>query len=491
MWEVGSRKDMNLNLNLAQKGLLLVCVPLAFELCFVSLLVFLHWQAERARDEERHSKEVVVATSSIQRSSYDLGVAVAFYALMKTPIFEERIERMSKRLADQLDGLAAMVSNRPQQAANVQQLIVDERQITSLIGTLTPSLNTQLDGAAVRTKFGRLTHQLESDVAKIIDEENRRKQSLPLSESKAQVLLIGCLVAGIVANIILSMWLSMFFSKDIKERVARIVKNTNRLTQKVELLPPVSGNDEIAHLDMTFHTMAEQIRKVEQLKQDFLNMVSHDLRTPLTSISVTLEMLAAGVRGPLSEHVLKDIHHLDSNTKRLIGLVNNLLDMERLDSGSMELDLESASLKEIAESSVKAIEDLAKTKRIELRITERLQGIKTVADSNRLIQVLINLTSNAIKFSPPDSCIIIDGEEHPEHVEVSVTDEGPGIPEAKRENIFEKYKQVNQSDARQGAGLGLAICKAIIQEHRGAIGVKCGSAGGSTFWFTIPHQEPN
>jgi PAS domain S-box-containing protein len=230
-------------------------------------------------------------------------------------------------------------------------------------------------------------------------------------------------------------------------------------------------------------------REVDRLKKEFISTVSHELRTPLTSIRGSLSLLAAGVLGELPEEAQEVVTIAERNSVRLIGLINDILDLERLESGKLEMHFDVLEMAAILEKSVESVRGLAQQQEIALEVENT--ETKVYADGDRLVQVMVNLLSNAVKFSPEKSAITVTAEQKDRCVEVRVKDRGRGVPAEHRELIFERFRQVEASDSRQkgGTGLGLAICKAIIEQHNGIIGVESEEGEGSTFWIQIPSDH--
>lgn len=231
-----------------------------------------------------------------------------------------------------------------------------------------------------------------------------------------------------------------------------------------------------------------QRHEVEKLKKEFVAMVSHELRTPLTSIRGSLGLLAAGKLGQLPDKAWRAVTIAERNTVRLTSLINDILDLEKLEAGKMELHFQDVLLKTVIDRSIESVKVLAEQSEIALEVQP--DGIFRAirADPDRLVQVLVNLLSNAVKFSPRGSAITISVEESPGWATVAVLDRGRGIPEAFKQRVFERFQQVEQSDAKKkgGSGLGLAICKAIVEQHGGKIGVDSEEGKGSRFWFRLP-----
>jgi PAS domain S-box-containing protein len=227
-------------------------------------------------------------------------------------------------------------------------------------------------------------------------------------------------------------------------------------------------------------------QKLERMKKEFVATVSHELRTPLTSIRGSLSLLVSGVLGDLGADAREAVEIAERNTVRLIGLINDILDLERIESGKMEIHIEPLALASVFERSLEAVRGMADT--LHVRLEAETPAARVKGDAERLVQVLVNLLSNAIKFSPRNEVVSVTSREEAGFAVVRVSDHGRGIPESYKDAIFQRFQQVESSDSRQkgGSGLGLAICKAIVEQHGGTIGVESERGKGSTFHFRIP-----
>lgn len=230
---------------------------------------------------------------------------------------------------------------------------------------------------------------------------------------------------------------------------------------------------------------------IEQMKNEFISVVSHELRTPLTSIRGSLGLLATGIYDNKPEKARRMIEIALTDSERLCRLVNDILDLERLESGRITLVKESCDLETLLQRSAEAMQASADAAQVTLDILPIAADTQVWVAPDSIIQTLTNLISNAIKFSPPQSTITINTEPYPDWVTVLVHDQGRGIPTDKLESIFGRFQQVEAADAGQkgGTGLGLAICKTIIQQHGGRIWVDSEIGSGSTFYFTLPRRE--
>lgn len=233
------------------------------------------------------------------------------------------------------------------------------------------------------------------------------------------------------------------------------------------------------------HDITER-QKLEKMKQSFVAMVSHELRTPLTSVQNYLGMLNMGILGEISDKAKDRGADAEKSVNRLIGLINDLLDLEKMEQGKLSINITEANTGEIMKSAHEAVSGFAEKHEINLDIDKSDIGMR--ADPGRLIQVLTNLISNAVKFSPAGSTVKVALEESLGSIEFKVIDKGEGIAEEDLPLVFERFHQVSKQkqEKEPGTGLGLAICKSIVEGHGGTIGVDSKSGVGSTFWFRIP-----
>jgi PAS domain S-box-containing protein len=226
--------------------------------------------------------------------------------------------------------------------------------------------------------------------------------------------------------------------------------------------------------------------EIDRLKKEFVGTVSHELRTPLTSLRGSLGLLTSGVVGSLPPDTLKMVEIAERNTVRLIDLINGILDLERLGTGAVQLILAPTPLAEAIEKAHEAVAALARE--AEVTIDRPRTDHVVNADEQRLVQVLVNLLGNAIKFSSAGSGVELEVDVTDGRARVRVLDRGRGVPGEMQQAIFEPFRQVEGTDARRegGSGLGLAISRAIVEQHGGRIGVEPREGGGSVFWFTLP-----
>jgi PAS domain S-box-containing protein len=233
-------------------------------------------------------------------------------------------------------------------------------------------------------------------------------------------------------------------------------------------------------------------RRVERMKTEFVSTVSHELRTPLTVISGALGLLSAGVAGPLPQQASDLLEIAEKNSGRLTSLINDLLDMERLSEGGLRIERTTQPLLPIVERALRDHAPYADRFDVRLALAQGCDTATVAVDSQRLDQVLSNLLSNACKFAPPGSTVDVGVHCTGSAVRISVTDEGPGIPESFRDAVFEKFSQADGSSTRStgGTGLGLAIAKELVERMDGSIGFDSAEGRGTTFFVDLPVAEP-
>ncbi|NOQ36330.1 MAG: response regulator [Methylococcaceae bacterium] len=234
-------------------------------------------------------------------------------------------------------------------------------------------------------------------------------------------------------------------------------------------------------------------KQMEQMKAEFISTVSHELRTPLTSIKGSLGMVNSGVLGELPEKAKRMVTLAHNNTERLILLVNDLLDVEKIQAGKIDLQVVKVNLTELVRDSIEANQSYANNLQVSVILLGSPEDYFVEADNNRLMQVMANLISNAAKYSPKNGQVEITIQADKNFIKVSVIDYGLGIPKEYHAKMFQKFSQVDSSDTRKkgGTGLGLNITKAIVEHHGGQINFESEYQQGSTFFFVLPSwQEP-
>jgi len=231
-----------------------------------------------------------------------------------------------------------------------------------------------------------------------------------------------------------------------------------------------------------------RLEELDRLKSAFVSIVSHELRTPMTSIKGLIENMMDGLTGELTERQAFYLSRVKHNIERLTRMINDLLDLSRIEAGRMELEIMAVNISSIAREVDELLQPMAEEQSLTL-VTNIIDPIPLVqGDRDKLIQIFTNLTNNALKFTPPSGTVTIEVRHHTDgYIHVCITDTGCGIHSDALQTVFERFTRIQSADSKnRGAGLGLAITKSLVELHGGKIGVESTLGQGSQFWFTLP-----
>jgi PAS domain S-box-containing protein len=285
----------------------------------------------------------------------------------------------------------------------------------------------------------------------------------------------------------------------IRNLEVRRTRSDGRTIEVSLAVSPIRDTDEnvigYLHLarDVTEKKRYEQrLKELDKMKSAFVSNVSHELRTPLTAIKASVDNMLDRVIGHLNEKQIAYLTRVKSNTDRLARLINNLLDLSTIEAGKIDLQPTNLPLVTLAEEVAETLRPVAAEKSINLDIAAADRGVVAWADRDKVMQVLINLIGNALKFTPPSGRVAVAvGKNAEEWAKISVADTGPGVPAEEVNKLFDRFYQVGQTGKQktQGTGLGLAISKALVELHGGKIWVESEEGRGSTFCFTLPVEQ--
>jgi PAS domain S-box-containing protein len=378
-------------------------------------------------------------------------------------------------------------------------------------------------GYRARLAYGMLNEQVENQVHELLDAQREIQASgrkLALFSERAPIAVFEMDVNGTILdmnpaaetifghaaselvgrNLIRTLippdepWLDQAWWAEFvasKEPVARIrVRSMRRdgleIVCEFSLTPLVEAN-EIVSVIAQCRDITQQI-EAERVKKEFTSTLSHELRTPLTSIIGSLQLINTGMFGTLDQEAAELSLVAERNAQRLLDLINDILDLERIDSGRLSLNAEDVSLEDVLQESVVLNRAYAERFGVRLKLSAEPPKVVVHADRRRLLQVMTNLISNAAKFSPEGGNVELSASCADALVQVSVEDRGPGIPQEFRSRIFGRFAQADSALTRKkgGTGLGLAICKRLIELMGGEIWYSDREGGGTSFHFRLP-----
>lgn len=470
-------------------------MPVMFEIIFVSVLFGLLKQAEYEVWRETHCRNVTATASSVMKLFYDSATAQLAYHSSRQEIFIPRYQASVEEIRERIRQLESLGAGRPDELARIAPIREAALEMVRILDKsadvimLDPDHQTDKQYRIMRREFQGSVPTLLRKVSDLMEYEAGLGAGSPEAQEAARARVLVFLVAGIAGSSLLAFALAMYFNKSTVARLRIVMDNTSRMVRHEPLLPPVAGSDEISKLDSVFHDMATALDDAARRKQELISMVSHDLRTPLMSVQAAVTLVNSGAMGKMPVPVETVLRQAENSTGHLIRLINDLLDIEKLEAGRLPMVVHEMQTGDLMDRCFDSISSFAQQHSVDLVIQD--PNLRMVADSDRLAQVLINLLSNAIKFSPPEGTVTLRVTQFDNWVEFRVIDEGRGVPAEMCSKIFERFQQVSASDGQRGkgTGLGLAICKAIVESHSGRIGVDSVEGKGSEFWFQLPMEE--
>ncbi|WP_028103622.1 sensor histidine kinase [Pseudoduganella violaceinigra] len=431
---------------------------------------------------------------TLQHRAWWLGVAMAaLFSLLAIPL-SRRIARPLRELADAADRIRRGEAAELPQLAPYGEVQALSRTLNSLVANLEGRVSART--SQLREAMQRIAAIIDSaqEAFVAIDPDGHVTDWNPAAERmfgwQRDEVLGKSYIALLVPQRFHAQQAAAFAAASGSENAAFGLRLQRELIRRdgEEFTVEASISRPSSALFTAFlHDISER-RQVEAMKNEFIATVSHELRTPMTSIRASLSMLVDGGAGDLPADVRHLVNIAYQSSERLVRLVNDVLDIEKIEAGKMEFRNDALPIAPLLDEAINAVRGSAAQRPVALEREGNSRGLQVRGDRDRLVQVLVNLLSNAIKYSPQFNSVTLGCEAVPEGVRLSVSDNGPGIPQAFRARIFGKFAQADSSDTRLkgGTGLGLAICRAIVEQHGGTIGFDTEEGRGTTFHVTLP-----
>jgi signal transduction histidine kinase len=454
---------------------------LAFALIVGVVLSLAGWSLLTTRRLTAENRAIIERALPAVRLEVSLleGVAAlrrveARYAILRDPAYARLFAERAQAVERDLAALSELVST-PEE----RQTLADATQQLRSYGTLAEK------PAVEKTGIEQAGMRLETLVQRLYGQssiELRRRGAVAggLEEQSRLVALLA-----IATSLAVSLAIAAFTS----HRIARPLRELQAAAQDVERRKfsepiPVRGPDEVAGLTSAFNRMATRLRELDTLKQHLFSAITHDMRTPLTVIAWSAERLGPGSPGVSAERQASLIENIRMNTNRLLSLVNQLLDLGKLKTGKLQLDLYPSDVATLVREAVDEIRPWAEDRNLRLEITVPDSIPKLLLDTKRIHQVLVNLLANAVKFNKPGGLISLSAQALDPDVVLKIADTGVGIPAHLQSTVFERYEQAHGD--RGGTGLGLAIVKGFVLAHGGHVEVESQEGQGCCFTITLP-----
>jgi signal transduction histidine kinase len=353
--------------------------------------------------------------------------------------------------------------------------------------------------------------RLERQIDDTITSSNSQMHAKVGNAAKEGNIAVNVLMYATAFALAVSILVSFLIYHSISKPLQHLTEGTRAIAEgKFFYRLDTTRNDEFAQLAMDFNTMTRRLNELDEMKKDFVSHVSHELKAPLASMKETIQLMLEQIPGPLTDKQKRLLELNLQSGNRLTAMISNLLDLSRTEAGVMQYELKSQDLLPLVRTGIRELEVQARERQIQIKTGLPEKPLPVECDSDRIVQVILNLVGNAVKFSPRAAVVRVDVEPVsvipqgiPEQWRrlisaskgyyglVTVADSGPGVLDTDKEKIFEKFHQVKQGKkiAGQGVGLGLAICRTIVQAHRGAIWVEDNPGGGSRFMVLLRAGE--
>jgi len=490
-------------LSLFSKGLLLVAIPISFQIVFVSVFIYLKSEADRDTQQAMKARHLSEFLNKTTRNLYILfmlgertnqGDKIKTAKLL-TSRYNQGFKPVFRDLIEQHQELDRLTTDNKTLNASVKKSAASIEAASKIIDqSFTQLSNGNVDDVAQyledQTKQLRVTlDSLISQELILAADEERSFEEAKLDRSKnLRDMMLYSMIALCVVNAIICAAQASFLFKNIISRLNLLSDNAMRVAQSQPLHEEIGGDDEIAGVDRAMHQMAQALEETASSKQELVSMLTHDLRSPLTSIKGSLDMLQLGTFGALTDKNHELVTIAGRNSDRMMTLIRDMLDVEKVRAGMMTLEAERISLQEMLDDVEVDVKNLAEKQQLTIEVD--CDDIYIRADEEKLSRVFRNLMSNAIKFSPPGGTIRVEATEAKDgFAQVAISDQGIGIPPDQLESVFERFQQSHDAGYKGtegSSGLGLAICRAIVELHGGKIWARSKTGQGSTFFVTVP-----
>lgn len=477
------------------KGLVLLAVPLLFELLIVSSLLLLQFRYEKTLEEITHRKLAISYAGETWRLTFAYFTNRASNSLQLKEgrgdvDFNER-----KLQLDQLIRTLQALSPELDMQHYIEMVQAGVKDILDISDRLqvrfsSESLQLDSDNLVVIRDASIKSLQLSDKVRQYREAQLARASKAVQDQKNIRLLIDITVLAAFVGSIIIAAILLRFFISSVLVGFRTLVSNMESFAQGRETQIQPKGSDEIALLNKMFLQMSNELAESRRMKQAYISLLGRDLESPLLSTRNFLSELANSKDGTYTSKAIDGAAKAERNLDRLLKLISELLDIDKRNAKApLQLTKSpSVSLSSVLQRSAEAVSEFALRANVSLELKEC--DLKAELDEDRIIQVLVNLLSNAIKFSPANSKVTLSAEKSGDSILIKVIDRGRGVPEKMRDTIFERFTQVDLADATEkgGTGLGLPICKEIVELHGGTIGVDSIDGSGSTFWLRLPQN---
>jgi signal transduction histidine kinase len=472
-------------LKLLHSGLLLIGAVLSLELGFMALLTYQLYSADKELWAQLRAYHCAAAANQVVEHFYRASNELFAYGVLHRQNAKERYERAVSDMRRHGELTWMLMKTHPESSSELlhESYMLSKKALTALDDVKRTFDRTPASGLSaldLRRIVGKVKDTLQayfetlSDVAAKQTVSRQEKKQTEFAWRRTIRILI---LSGFGLNAAMSVAAVMFWIKGVINRVDILVEDAHRIGRGETLLPLSEGEDELGDLERVLHEVNERLKHADLEKKEFIALISHELRAPLTAIGMTLTLLQEGVFGTLSDTAQERMRSASVSSKRLLTLINEMLDVHKMEAGKSILRYESVDIRELVEIAVAEVDEVLSEKQIEITVSLASQII--YVDPERIGQVLSKLLVNAIDRSESGASIELETLVADSNVEVRIVDRGLPV----EGDVFSRFDLSGRSEDISGAGL--LICKGIVAQHGGTIGVN-NMPGSTAFEFTLP-----
>lgn len=467
-------------------------IPLVCQLLFGGILIASLHQIDSAARKESQAKHLIATCQELRAALVRYYMQVGARKFIATEKMDDGLRNFEALIQSKMVELKEDVNGNPSAETMVRKYDEDLHQVHDLFAEALVSVDVQTSKHAFARYINEgefVEHFVECFQNIVDDEESLIAAYKPVVDEfsprslQNRASLREALIFGGILNTVVVFAVAMYFNKSTLRRLLALMQNISAFSAGKLNPVPVEGADEISDVDRAFRSMAQARIASDEMRRSMYAMVSHDLRSPLTSINLTLSLIIDKEASQLDSKLMTKLNRINSESARLVRLSSGFLDLEKLEDGKLKLQVTECAVRDLVEQSVYAVSGLAQSKKVELSVQE--SGLMVPCDADRIMEVLVNLLSNAVKFTPPNSTVAVAVVARDSNIVFEVSDQGTAIPEEQLANLFQPFSQLEGTVAG-GSGLGLYVSKMLVELHGGQIGYRAREGGGSCFWFSLP-----
>lgn len=474
------------------KGIALALIPLAVNTVFFVLLFSALSRAKTLVNQEHKQSEILTHIDNLNVIHVNiLGTLGTFAATGR-----KKELRLNQRLKDEArkeaTAIAELTNNDERITGYLKKLDATINENSRLLSKLSGSIDEDLQNESIMTQADTLRKLIRQAGVKdrilmdLMAEQRAQLEVLNRDEEQAEEQVKVIVLTGLILNFVVALVLILLFVKDVTGRLRVLMENARMLPKNLPLTQAVTGSDELRELDTVIHQASAQLIESAEYRRGLMQMMAHDLRSPLTASMAALQLLTE-TQTELMERGKKQVDRINLSLQTSVDLINDLLLLESLEVGQLVLSLNRENIREIADNAVDMVSSLATMRQITISNESIDEDVNV--DRNRILQVITNLLANAIKFAPGGSTVRVTTKRTDSNVVVAIIDQGRGLTAEDQAKLFQKFRQTDEGRAAGGSGLGLAISKLIVESHGGKIVVESQLGKGSKFFFTLPSDN--